>query len=74
MGAGRAVVVDLGPPGVRGDDPGGGPPLLQRVRRLHPLLDLVGRPQGAVGPYHALPCKTHRTVITEGRQVSHKTL
>lgn len=53
---GRAVVVDLGPPVVRGDHPRGGAPLLQRVRRLHALLDLLAR--RAVGLHQALACRT----------------
>lgn len=52
------VVVDFGPPGVRGDDPHGGSPLLQGVRRFHPLLDFIRRPHGSVRRRrHALPCK-----------------
>lgn len=37
---GGAVVVDLRPPGVCGDDPRCGPPLLQGVRSFNSLLDL----------------------------------
>lgn len=49
LAAGRPVVVDLRPPGVRGDDPCGGSPLLQGIRRFDTLLDLVAsRPQGSV--------------------------
>lgn len=37
---GRAIVVDLWPPGVRGDHPRGGPPLLQGIWSFYSLLDL----------------------------------
>lgn len=49
VGAGGAVVVDLGAPGVCGDDPGGGSPLLQGVRRLDALLDLLACGHSGVG-------------------------
>lgn len=59
------VVVDLWPPGVRGDDPSGGAPLLQGVRRFDALLDLVAaRPEGAVRLDQALPWKTARALIS----------
>lgn len=48
LSAARPVVVDLGSPGVRGDDPRGGAPLLQGVRRFDALLDLLSRRRGAV--------------------------
>lgn len=49
-----AVVVDLRPPAVCGDDPCGGSPLLQGVRRLDPLLDLLSRAEGTVWLHQAL--------------------
>ena len=45
---GGAVVVDLRPPGVCGDDPRGGPPLLQRIRCFDALLNLIACAQGSV--------------------------
>lgn len=47
LAAGGAVVVDLRPPAVRGDDPRGGSPLLQGVRRFDSLFDFLSR-AGAV--------------------------
>lgn len=60
LAVGGAVVVDLGPPAVRGDDPGGGPPLLQGVGRLDALLDLLSRRHGSVRLREALLWKTGR--------------
>lgn len=48
LALGGPVVVDLRPPGVRGDDPRGRPPLLQGIRGFDALLDLVSGPQSAV--------------------------
>lgn len=59
--AGGAVVVDLRPPGVCGDDPRGGPPLLQGIRSFDALLDLLSGPaQGSIWLNQALPCNTAR--------------
>lgn len=56
MSPGRAVVVDLWPPGVCGDDPRGGSPLLQGVWGFDTLLDLFSRdPQGPVWLTQTLP-------------------
>lgn len=48
LAAGGAVVVDLRPPAVRRDDPRGGSPLLQGVRRFDSLLDFLSRAEGSV--------------------------
>lgn len=63
--AGRpVVVVDLRPPSVCGDDPRGGPPLLQRIRSFDALLDLFsGPPQGSIWRHQALPWKTGRRPV-----------
>lgn len=56
---GGPVVVDLRPPGVCGDDPCGGSPLLQGIRSFDTLLDLFSRPpQGSIWLYQTLPWKT----------------
>lgn len=46
--AGGPVVVDLRPPGVCGDDPCGGAPLLQGVRCFYALLDLFSCLKGSI--------------------------
>lgn len=51
LASGGPVVVDLRPPGVRGDDPCGGSPLLQGIRRFDTLFDLLSSPQGSVWLY-----------------------
>lgn len=58
--AGGPVVVDLRPPGVCGDDPCGGSPLLQGIRRFDALLDLLSCPEGSILLCQALPWKTGR--------------
>lgn len=50
---GGAVVVHLRAPGVCGDDPCGGPPLLQGVRRFDAFLDLFSR--RSIGLHQTLP-------------------
>lgn len=51
------VVVDLRTPGVCGDDPRGGSPLFERVRRFNALLDFFARPRAFIGSGQAFPYK-----------------
>lgn len=63
--AGRPVVVDLGAPGVRGDDPRGRPPLLQGIRSLDALPDLVAvGPRRSVRRRHGAPWKTGNPAVS----------